>query len=101
MPEITAPAHIRKRNGDVVAFDAEKITVAIQKANLESTDKTFTKRQLDALTKSVVSHISDQDAPGVEYIQDAVERVLIKNNYASTAKAYICLLYTSDAADEL
>ena len=89
MPEITAPAHIRKRNGDVVAFDAEKITVAIQKANLESTDKTFTKRQLDALTKSVVSHISDQDAPGVEYIQDAVERVLIKNNYASTAKAYI------------
>lgn len=80
---------IRKRNGDIVAFDATKITVAIQKANLESTDKTFTKRQLEALTRSVINNISDQKTPGVEYIQDAVERVLIKNNYASTAKAYI------------
>ena len=85
----TTLTHIHKRNGDIVAFDAAKITVAIQKANLESTDKTFTKRQLDALTKNVISHISDQETPGVEYIQDAVERVLIKNNYASTAKAYI------------
>ncbi len=80
---------IRKRNGDIVKFDAIKITNAIEKANLESTDKTFSKRQLDALTKSVVKHIADVDKPGVEYIQDAVERVLIKNNYASTAKAYI------------
>lgn len=85
----TTLTHIRKRNGDIVAFDATKITVAIQKANLESTDKTFTKRQLDALTKSVIHGIRDQETPGVEYIQDAVERVLIKNNYASTAKAYI------------
>ena len=77
----TTITHIRKRNGDIVAFDAAKISVAIQKANLESTDKTFTKRQLDALTKSVINHISDQKAPEVEYIQDAVERVLIKNNY--------------------
>lgn len=85
----TTLTHIRKRNGDIVAFDATKITVAIQKANLESTDKTFTKRQLDALTKSVIHGIRDQETPGVEYIQDAVERSLIKNNYASTAKAYI------------
>ncbi len=85
----TTLTHIRKRNGDIVAFDATKITVAIQKANLESTDKTFTKRQLDALTKSVIHGIRDQETPGVEYIQDAVERALIKNNYASTAKAYI------------
>lgn len=90
-PAIT---HIRKRNGDIVAFDAAKITVAIQKANLESTDQTFTKRQLDALTKSVILSIRDQKTPGVEYIQDAVERALIRNNYASTAKAYI--LYRAD-----
>ncbi len=82
-------AEIRKRNGKVVPFDATKITNAIMKANLESTDKTFSKRQLEALTKSVEKHISDVEIPGVEYIQDAVERVLIKNNYASTAKAYI------------
>ncbi len=86
--------HIKKRNGDVVDFNAEKISDAIRKANLESTDKTFSRRQLDALTKSVVNHIADQKTPGVEYIQDAVERALIKNNYASTAKAYI--LYRAD-----
>ena len=81
--------NIRKRTGDIVPFDAQKITNAIQKANLESIDETFSKRQLEALTRSVVKHIADQETPGVEYIQDAVERVLIKNNYASTAKAYI------------
>ncbi len=80
---------IKKRSGETVPFDATKITNAIQKANLESTDDTFSRRQLDALTRSVIRSIADKKVPGVEYIQDAVERVLIKNNYASTAKAYI------------
>jgi ribonucleoside-triphosphate reductase len=81
--------NIKKRNGEIVPFDASKITNAIQKANLESTDATFSQRQLDALTRSVIRSVADKKAPGVEYIQDAVERALIKNNYASTAKAYI------------
>ena len=81
--------NIKKRNGEIVPFDASKITNAIKKANLESTDATFSQRQLDALTRSVIRSIADKKAPGVEYIQDAVERALIKNNYASTAKAYI------------
>ena len=81
--------NIKKRNGEIVPFDASKISNAIRKANLESTDATFSNRQLDALTRSVIRSIADKKAPGVEYIQDAVERALIKNNYASTAKAYI------------
>ena len=81
--------NIKKRNGEIVPFDASKISNAIRKANLESTDTTFSTRQLDALTRSVIRSIADKKAPGVEYIQDAVERALIKNNYASTAKAYI------------
>ena len=88
--------HIKKRNGKVVPFDASKITNAIRKANLESTDETFSQSQLDALTKAVVKLISDKETPGVEYIQDAVERVLIKQNFASTAKAYI--LYRAEHA---
>ena len=89
MPPTPVVKNIKKRNGDIVPFDARKITDAIRKANLESTDKTFSQRQLDGLTRSVIKHIADKKAPGVEYIQDAVERALIKNNYASTAKAYI------------
>ncbi|WP_462332963.1 anaerobic ribonucleoside triphosphate reductase [Schwartzia sp. (in: firmicutes)] len=86
---MTKIKQIRKRNGDVVVFDEEKITNAIRKANMESTDHTFTKRELTALTKAVIEQVSDKEIPGVEYIQDAVERALIKKNYASTAKAYI------------
>jgi ribonucleoside-triphosphate reductase (formate) len=93
MPTI---GHIKKRNGDIAAFDAKKISSAIQKANLESTDETFSAHQLEKLTQSVVKQIAAQETPGVEFIQDAVERVLIKNNYASTAKAYI--LYRAEHA---
>ena len=89
MPPTPVIKSIKKRNGETVPFDATKIANAIQKANLESTDNTFSQRQLDALTRSVIRSVSDKKSPGVEYIQDAVERALIKNNYASTAKAYI------------
>ena len=88
--------NIRKRTGDIVAFDAQKITNAIRKANLESIDETFSARRLNALTKSVVRLISDEEIPTVEHIQDTVERILIKNNFASTAKAYI--LYRAEHA---
>ena len=82
---------IRKRNGAVVPFDAQKIANAIQKANRESADETFTVAQLDELTKSVVGGLeaAGNTLPGVEQIQDMVENVLIRNNFASTAKAYI------------
>ena len=88
--------NIKKRTGDIVPFDANKITDAIRKANLESIDETFSQRRLDTLTKSVIKHLESKDVPTVEQIQDMVEKVLIKNNYASTAKAYI--LYRAEHA---
>ena len=88
--------HIQKRTGQVVPFDAEKITDAIRKANLESIDETFSQHQLEKLTKSVIHRIEEEETPAVEFIQDAVEKVLIKNNFASTAKAYI--LYRAEHA---
>ncbi len=81
--------NIRKRNGDIVPFLPRKITDAIRKANLESIDDTFSQKILDRLTKEVEKAIEDKDIPTVEYIQDAVEKVLIRNNFASTAKSYI------------
>lgn len=88
--------NIQKRTGQVVPFDAEKITDAIRKANLESIDETFSQQQLEKLTKSVMHRIEGEETPAVEFIQDAVEKVLIKNNFASTAKAYI--LYRAEHA---
>ena len=88
--------NIQKRTGQIVPFDAEKITDAIRKANLESIDETFSQHQLEKLTKSVIHRIEGEETPAVEFIQDAVEKVLIKNNFASTAKAYI--LYRAEHA---
>ena len=80
---------IKKRTGDIVKFNAQKITDAIKKANMESIDETFSKEQLSTITNNVIKSLKNLKTPGVEQIQDAVEKVLIAGNFASTAKAYI------------
>ena len=88
--------NIKKRTGDIVAFNAQKITDAIHKANLESIDETFSLQQLTKLTQKVSKQVAEIKLPTVEQIQDVVERVLIASNFASTAKAYI--LYRAEHA---
>lgn len=80
---------IKKRTGDIVKFNAQKITDAIKKANMESIDETFSQEQLSTITNNVIKALKNLKTPGVEQIQDAVEKVLIAGNFASTAKAYI------------
>lgn len=80
---------IKKRTGDIVKFNAQKIKDAIKKANMESIDETFSKEQLSTITNNVIKALKILKTPGVEQIQDAVEKVLIAGNFASTAKAYI------------
>lgn len=88
--------NIKKRNGDTVAFDANKITDAIKKANMESTDETMTAKKLSLLTGKVIHNLEHNKLPTVEQIQDEVEKILIAANCASTAKAYI--LYRAEHA---
>lgn len=83
--------HIIKRNGKKVNFNSYKIREAIRKAFLSqglSSEKEF-----DKLTKDTVHVInltySNEHLPTVENIQDVVEKVIIKHNYADTAKAFI------------
>lgn len=82
---------IKKRSGEIVDYDGSKISNAIRKANMESTDINFDSNILEDLTNQVKSYLlcNGDDVPTVENIQDVVEKILIKNNYASTAKAYI------------
>lgn len=56
---------------------------------MESIDETFSKEQLSTITNNVIKALKNLKTPGVEQIQDAVEKVLIAGNFASTAKAYI------------
>ncbi|HEO69909.1 MAG TPA: ribonucleoside triphosphate reductase [Candidatus Hydrogenedentes bacterium] len=81
---------IRKRNGEVVPFCPEKITWAVFKAARACGGDDF---DLAAkLSDQVVTLLEEQldgRIPEVEQVQDLVERVLIKQGHARTAKAYI------------
>ena len=82
---------IVKRDGKKVDFDHIKIREAIRKAfssvDIEVVDV------LEKLTSEVVVVVnlqySDRFPPSVENVQDVVERIIIRNNYASVAKSYI------------
>ena len=81
---------IKKRNGRVVPFDSTKIPSAIGKAGKATGE--FGDREARKLTLRVLTlahEIRLGPVPGVEEIQDIVERVLLDSPYYKTAKAYI------------
>lgn len=81
---------IRKRNGNIVSFDKQKIVSAIRKAG-EATDE-FGQEIAEVLTLRVVNlamQIITSEIPEVERIQDIVEEVLLASPYKKSAKAYI------------
>ena len=80
----------KKRDGKVVAFDKAKIAQAIFLAARAVGGED--RRTADMLADEVVLFLFTQkgaSTPEVEEIQDAVEKVLIENGHARTAKAYI------------
>lgn len=80
---------IRKRDGNMVPFDQDKITMAIGKAAkaVGGSDLNRAKYLSDLVVKEYKRDYDD--IPTVEIIQDIVEKVLIENGHAKTAKAYI------------
>ncbi len=81
---------IRKRNSQVVPFDAEKITSAILKAGQASGE--FDLEIAQKLTLRVMNltmQVVRNDIPSVEQVQDIVEDVLLASPYKKTAKGYI------------
>ncbi|MDO5023085.1 MAG: anaerobic ribonucleoside triphosphate reductase, partial [Eubacteriales bacterium] len=88
---------IVKRDGRQVPFNKEKIEKAIEKAFLASEDKNA-KENAVKLTELVVKTINENERatlpPSVEEIQDIVEKTLIQEGFADTAKRYI--LYRAD-----
>jgi len=80
---------IRKRDGRIVEFDAEKITNAIAKAGKATGE--FDREIAKKLTLKVLNLAQQliHGIPTVEEIQDIVEEVLLNSPYRKTAKAYI------------
>jgi ribonucleoside-triphosphate reductase (formate) len=81
---------IQKRDGRIVPFESEKIVDAIYKA-VQAVGGNDHKTAED-LGRAVIQYLIYEKEillPSVEEVQDAVEKVLIENGHAKTAKAYI------------
>lgn len=81
---------ILKRDGRKVDFDITKISNAIRRA-FESTKTPVLEETCLSLASEIFkTEINlEEKVPTIEEIQDAVERVLIKNDYSEVATAYI------------
>jgi anaerobic ribonucleoside-triphosphate reductase len=83
--------YVRKRDGKLESFDQERITNAIWKAAkaVGGKDREQSKRISDEVMVELRSRFGEDGCPTVEEIQDLVEKRLIENGRAQTAKAYI------------
>lgn len=82
---------IKKRDGRIVPFEPEKIATAIFKAAQAVGGRN---RKLAAALAGKVARLLNEKfdghtIPNVEQVQDFVEKVLIEEGHAKTAKAYI------------
>ena len=86
---------IVKRDGTIVDYNAEKIRIAIQKANNEvSRKERATKEQIE----DIIKYIVELDKPRilVEDIQDIIEEQLMSIEKYKLAKKYITYRYTRE-----
>ena len=87
---------IIKRNGAEVAFDIEKIRIAITKANDAVEEKVrMTATQIDRIARQVEISCEEMGrSPAVEEIQDLVEKAIMAHGAYEVAKTYITYRYT-------
>jgi ribonucleoside-diphosphate reductase alpha chain len=80
---------IRKRDGNIVEFEKSKIENAIFKAAraVGGKDREETAKLAEEVARETEK--LGKEVPTVEELQDIVEKVLIKEGHAKTAKAYI------------
>jgi ribonucleoside-diphosphate reductase alpha chain len=81
---------VRKRDGRVVDFEKDKIINAIFKAAqaVGGEDMELARKLADDVMANLEERFQ-KEIPSVEEVQDTVEKVLIENGHAKTAKAYI------------
>ena len=97
---VMAPGKMRviKRNGKVVAFDEEKIKVAIMKAFLEveggsAAGSSRIHDEVEKMTADIVARSKGRLPSGgtihIEELQDLVEIQLMRNEHHKVARAYV------------
>jgi anaerobic ribonucleoside-triphosphate reductase len=81
----------RKRDGRLEPFDQERIAKAVWKAAkaVGGKDREQAKMISNQVVAELTKRFGEDGVPTVEEIQDVVEKMLIENGRARTAKAYI------------
>lgn len=83
---------VQKRDGRIVSYEADKITAAIRKANVEVT--TSQKANEDIICEAIENvEKTTGDVIPVETIQDIIERTLVGHNKYVLAKKYMIYRY--------
>ncbi|HLN46412.1 MAG TPA: ribonucleoside triphosphate reductase [Candidatus Sulfotelmatobacter sp.] len=82
---------VLKRDSKLEPFEQERITNAIWKAAkaVGGKDREQSKRISDQVVTELKNRYGEDGVPTVEEIQDTVEKMLIENGHAQTAKAFI------------
>ncbi len=82
---------IKKRDGRIVPFEPEKIATAIFKAAqaVGGRNRNLARQLAGKVAVLLNEKFDGHTIPSVEQIQDLVEKVLIEEGHAKTAKAYI------------
>jgi len=83
--------YVRKRDGRLAEFDSDRITNAVWKAvkAVGGKNRSIAKQLSEQVVAELEKRFGDEGVPTVEEIQDLVEKTLIENGHARTAKAYI------------
>ncbi|MFH1853003.1 MAG: ATP cone domain-containing protein [Candidatus Neomarinimicrobiota bacterium] len=83
--------NVIKRDGRIVPFDAEKIVNAVFGAALEvgGHDRQLSEQIARKVVRLLNEYYTPPHIPLVEEVQDVIEKVLIENGHARTAKAFI------------
>ncbi len=82
---------IKKRDGRIVPFEEKKIANAIFKAaqSVGGKNKQLSGELAHQVTVMLNAQFDGHTVPNVEQVQDLVEKVLIEEGHAKTAKAFI------------
>lgn len=95
LKKIMVIKNIKKRNGEIVTFDAKKIGVAISKAFV-AVRGGIEDAKLKEITDIVLAELGkkfDGKVPSVEDVQDMTERAIMQAGFFDVARAYIVYRY--------
>jgi ribonucleoside-triphosphate reductase (formate) len=87
---LAEPKEVVKRSGSTARFDGQRIFSSIYRAGQATGEfGTDNARHLARQVVLELSHVYGNDIPGVESIQDLVEKALYNADFFKTMRAYI------------